>query len=266
MQATTLHLERQIQIGDMPLHEARAQWAQWRTRYGFKLDATPLLTAPTGNLKLNLSEAPTFGLTLSAASHSGINVCLWSTPACRAACVLTTSFRGRDAKNIRAREAKTTGFDSSPVAFLTLLNDEIHKAVKKWGSVKVRLNVASDIRWEFVAPWLFEIEGASFYDYTKAPLLEHRAPGPNYRLVYSVSELPQSEAYALRVLASGGNVAIVFNAKKHQLPATWNGYRVIDGDLSDDRTTDPYGVVVGLAAKAGARGDKTGFVKPGVAS
>jgi hypothetical protein len=187
MQASTLHLERQIQIGDMPLHEARAQWAQWRTQYGFKLDATALLTAPTGNLKLGLSAAPTYGLTLSAASNAGINVCLWSTASCRAACVLTTSFRGRDAKNIRAREAKTTFFDAAPVAFLTLLNDEIHKAVKKWSAVKVRLNVASDIRFEAVAPWLFE-------------------------------------------------------------------------------TADPYGVVVGLAAKAGARGDKTGFVKPGIAS
>ena len=121
---------------------------------------------------------------------------------------------------------------------------------------------------------------------------------PNYHLTFSVSERKASEVEALRSLSNGHNVAIVFATPKHNLPATWHGYNVIDGDLSDDRTADPRGgtvvglaydsdeerssgtieqylayrtadprgVVVGLAAKAGARGDKTGFVKAGHAS
>jgi hypothetical protein len=56
----------------------------------------------------------------------------------------------------------------------------------------------------------------------------------------------------------------VFAAPKHRLPEQWHGYRVIDGDLADDRTADPDGVVVGLAAKGdliGQPGTADGFLQ-----
>jgi hypothetical protein len=48
----------------------------------------------------------------------------------------------------------------------------------------------------------------------------------------------------------GGNVAMVFNTKrKVDLPTHFEGFRVIDGDLSDFRWADPQGCIVGLRAK-----------------
>jgi len=130
----------------------------------------------------------------------------------------------------------------------------------------VRLNVASDLRCEFLAPALFEIDGAEFYDYTKAPR-KHRGTHPNYRLTFSVSERDRSVSEALDYLRAGGTAAVVFDIRKgSELPTTWNGFEVIDGDVTDARVFDPNGVVVGLRSKADGKHDATGFVKPGVAS
>jgi hypothetical protein len=54
----------------------------------------------------------------------------------------------------------------------------------------------------------------------------------------------------------------VFDTKKGaDLPATWNGITVIDGDISDLRFLDPRGVIVGLRGKGEARkGSHNGFV------
>lgn len=53
---------------------------------------------------------------------------------------------------------------------------------------------------------------------------------------------PTGEAAARRVLGAGGNVAVVFRVKRGRpLPAVWNGYPVIDGDVTDLRYLDPAG-------------------------
>jgi hypothetical protein len=49
----------------------------------------------------------------------------------------------------------------------------------------------------------------------------------------------------------------VFN----ELPSEWNGFKVVDGDLSDDQMLDHINaVVLGLKAKGKARKDISGFV------
>ena len=83
----------------------------------------------------------------------------------------------------------------------------------------------------------------------------------NYHLTFSCSET--NEKIAKLVLSMGGNVAVVF---RNQLPATWNGVEVVDGDESDLRFLDKQGVVVGLIEKGLAKKDSTGFVKEGVNS
>jgi hypothetical protein len=65
------------------------------------------------------------------------------------------------------------------------------------------------------------------------------------------------------VLAMGGNVAVVF---RNQLPQTWKGYEVVNGDENDLRFLDTQGVVVGLIEKGLAKKDETGFVQEGVNS
>jgi len=58
------------------------------------------------------------------------------------------------------------------------------------------------------------------------------------------------------MMKQGYNVAIVFN----ELPAVYNGYRVIDGTETDLRFLDEQGVIVGLLAKGKAKKDISGFV------
>ena len=57
------------------------------------------------------------------------------------------------------------------------------------------------------------------------------------------------------VLDRGGNVAVVFE----ELPKTYGGFEVIDGDEHDLRFLDASPRIVGLLAKGRARSDITGF-------
>jgi len=244
--------------------DARKVWKAYRAERGY--GTADLLGDPDSNLKLGKDAVPTYGLSLSPADASGLESCVWRTPGCTAACVLSTSFRGKLDSVATARAVKTQFLSAEPQAFVTILAHEIRRAVAKHGRILVRLNVASDLRWEYISPALFDIPGAAFYDYTKAPR-KHRGTHPNYRLTFSVSERDRSVSEALDYLQSGGTAAVVFDIRKgHDLPITWQGFDVIDGDVTDARTFDPDGVVVGLRSKADGKHDTTGFVKPGVAS
>ena len=94
-----------------------------------------------------------------------------------------------------------------------------------------------------------------FYDYTKLPKPWLRTL-PNYSLTFSHSEVNAS--HCMESLQNGVNVAVVFASKN--LPATWNGFPVVNGDESDLRFKDRRGVVVGLYAKGRAKQDCSGFV------
>jgi hypothetical protein len=62
-------------------------------------------------------------------------------------------------------------------------------------------------------------------------------------------------------LKQGYNVAAVFNVKDgSELPTTYKGYKVVDGDISDLRFLDAKNVIVGLKSKGDAKKDETGFV------
>ena len=125
----------------------------------------------------------------------------------------------------------------------------------------VRLNGATDIAWERMAPAIFANNAdLQFVDYTKSPkrALEHaRGQLPaNYHLTFSRSETNESDC--LRVLEAGGNVAVVFAGA---FPASYLGFPVIDGDRHDLRHLDGRGVVVALSPKGRkAKADKSGFV------
>ena len=56
----------------------------------------------------------------------------------------------------------------------------------------------------------------------------------------------------------GVNLAVVFRNK--ELPETFLGRPVINGDKDDLRFLDPKGVIVGLYAKGQAKKDNSGFV------
>ena len=223
----------------------------------------------------------TFILHLAPADVSGYNVCAGATDGCKLAC-LNTAGRGGipNAKPVKvqtrhgevtvsnviqaARIAKTVWFFQDRAGFMAQLVKEIRAGIRyaeKLGLIPVfRLNGTSDLRWETVA-----VEGASnimelfptvqFYDYSK---ISNRKNIPsNYHLTFSLAENNDIQAFA--ALARGLNVAVVFKGK--QLPTTFMGRSVVEGDATDLRFLDPAGVIVGLVAKGKAKKDQTGFVR-----
>ena len=64
-----------------------------------------------------------------------------------------------------------------------------------------------------------------------------------------------------RLLSDGGTVAVAFRrGQRREIPSTWEGFNVIDGDKDDRRCFDEPGSIVGLRAKGRAVNDQTGFV------
>ena len=233
-----------------------------------------LLTA--GNAKIIKGEAlgyMTKGIHLAPANLSGYEVCQWRSKGCTMAC-LNTAGRGIMQRTQDSRIAKTKLFFEQRFDFLAKLSKEITSTIKSASKKSMqavfRPNLTSDIAWEDIinedGVTIFEKHGKTqFYDYTKSfkrmkAFLNGELPS-NYHLTFSCSET--NEKIAKLVLSMGGNVAVVF---RNQLPDTWNGVEVVDGDESDLRFLDKQGVVVGLIEKGLAKKDSTGFVKEGVNS
>lgn len=234
------------------------------------------------NTKINKSDK--FGGYLTAILHlapadiSGHQVCPWATAGCKAAC-LNTAGRGKFSNVQAARIAKTQYFFRDTKAFMRDLIDDIDSLVRKCKRENVRpvvrLNGTSDIVWERIPVThqakksRFELYGkpvqhknifelfpeVEFYDYTKASPGK-RTESDNYALIYSRASEAQKEELC-KVLSEGGRVAVVFSG---ELPATYWGYPVVDGDKNDLRFLDPHGVIVGLSAKGAAKKDNSGFV------
>ena len=128
----------------------------------------------------------------------------------------------------------------------------------------IRLNTTSDIMWENHK--IMELfPNVIFYDYSKhfkrmIKYLKGQLPS-NYHLTFSRNEA--NDFQTTQVLKAGGNVAVVF---RNKLPATYKGFKVIDGDLHDLRFLDQKNVVVGLKEKLtlNSKGkldrDNSGFV------
>lgn len=230
---------------------ARASWLAYRNSRGYANTAA-LISPPAANAKLAKGDRAIFGLSLIPHEASGVNVCPFATVGCARACVLMTAGRGVMSNVRHARETKTLFAAADPAAFLALLLHELTNIAKRDNAV-VRLNVASDIRWEYVLPEAFALDLA-YYDYTKWPT-DKRAPRDNYRIVYSRNER-DGDIPAAEYLGNGGNVAVVFA----DMPTEWLGFPVVNGDAHDDRTAEPGGVVIGLSAKGSAKTDTSGFV------
>lgn len=208
-------------------------------------------------------------LHLAPAKASGFQVCSSATKGCEAACLNTAGrggifAKGEDDNTIQqARRRKTAWYFARRNEFLRQLDREIgshvRRAERKGYSPAVRLNGTSDIRWESVkldGKTLFERwPNVVFYDYTKHPDRDVEDI-PNYSLTFSLAE--DNDSKAVEAILRGLNVAVVF----HDVPETFMGLPVFDGDQSDLRFLDPPGHIVGLKAKGKAgKADKSGFVR-----
>lgn len=222
------------------------------------------------------------------------NLCSHASPACISLCLglesgqaaMVSKATGTNAVR-QSRERKARYFMNDRQGYMREMMLHIARLARKASKMgfwlAVRPNGSTDIAYEgiriFVTPefaaQLHEISGFQitsglhtifsafpgilFLDYTKNFNRFNRVLPSNYHLTFSRSEI--NDVKALELLEKGVNVAVVFRGG---LPASWNGYQVIDGDEHDLRFLDPQGVkgvVVGLSPKGlKAKHDKSGFV------
>jgi hypothetical protein len=197
---------------------------------------------------------PIYGLTLAPAGLSGYQVCPNRSAECERACLGVTAGRSRFSNVVAARIKKTKFLMEDPYSFFRNLFYELELAHKlHHGQFAFRSNVLSDIPWENIAPYMYRFPLKS-YDYTKnlERALQSLEPKAPVSLTLSYSGRNWDECY--QYLSKGGNVAMVFNTKRHQgLPQFITHenqeYCVVDGDIDDRRYADPRGCIVGLRAK-----------------
>lgn len=201
----------------------------------------------------------TYAVYFAPYNLSGKNVCAKATKECIMGCLNTSGRVKMDVKGtiVNARINRTIAFYEQREKFMTLLIAEISR-FKKYAESKgmefaVRLNGTSDL-----SPEIFKAFGQNilelfpdvqFYDYTKvlnrSRLVEKYK---NYHLTFSYTGENWNECE--QALKQGINVAAIFDTKKGiALPKTFNGYNVLDGDLTDYRPADKKGRIVGLRWK-----------------
>jgi len=193
---------------------------------------------------------------LSKDEMSVANLCPASTEGCRRDCLFYQG-RARMFKNVNeARIRKTKLFIQEPLEFMAQLHADIRKALraanKKGKRLAIRLNGTTDVDWSSVAASYPDVQ---FYDYTKTSrgmLFARDLLPSNYHVTFSRSET--NHVMAARILAAGGNVAVVVDSK---VTVDWSDARLIDGDKHDARFLDGKantGLIVVLRAKGSLKG------------
>jgi hypothetical protein len=207
---------------------------------------------------------------MAPASSAGVgNLCPHASAGCKALCLGEWSgqagmrHEGEDNSVTLSRKAKAAYFMRDRKAFMAEAEIHIGRALERARSERrrlcVRMNGSTDIAFER-SGLMRRFPKVQFTDYTKslARMLawcEGRAP-KNYWLTFSRSE--DNEADCERVLAAGGNVAVVSSLPR---PKAWRGFATLDGDKHDLRHLDGRGRVVWLSPKgAKAKRDASGFV------
>lgn len=225
-------------------------------------------------------------LALAHAMESGINVCPNASIGCIQSCVGSSNVGLASIwpAIMAGRVRKTRMLFEHRKEFIDTLVREIEHAAlhaeRNGRRLAVRLNTFSDIRFETSAfgsiPQRFDGKNGPLvvhYDYSKIYNRHGKLP-PNYHICWSWTERKKDQEACVRLLSQGENVAIPFategpgftgpRAMRQDLP-TWfdlkpwgidRQVRVIDGDVTDLRFTDPiaepgeWGNVVGLRLKS----------------
>lgn len=224
-----------------------------------------ILSSGITNAKTKKNVRPTKILYLHPSKIEGKDMCPFASTGCRMSC-LNTAGRGAMDSVQEARINRTKYYVLNRDAFFQQLHKEIQSFsryyLSKGKDVAIRLNGTSDqplVESMMLKDMRFN-NNIIFYDYTKNHKkagVRYFANGNRYVVAFSYSEKVDSESQSLEVLQRGGYVAIVFD----ELPKTWHGYPVVNGDERDDLMVDlKEPTVIGLIAKGQAKKDTSGFV------
>lgn len=219
-------------------------------------------------------------------NSKGANLCPNASAGCAKAC-LFNSGAARFTNVQQGKINKTEFYLDNRQYFMTKLVHELQKIEKRHADIQgdklvgrtgktirykkfaVRLNGTSDIPFENIRIFHYENDrlvvskkpkkeylnifelfpNIQFYDYTKGYRRFNNVILPkNYHLTFSRSE--ENDVETMDILNRGYNVAVVFGVTKEQeLPETYKGFKVINGDESDLRFLDDENVIVGLKYK-----------------
>ena len=189
---------------------------------------------------------------------------------CMAPC-LNTSGRGAFPKIQRQRQAKTDYFKQHQQAFMLSMCADVwslqRSAAKRGMTPLVRPNGTSDICYENIIvhndKTIFQLfPDVQWYDYTKHPSRNLAGKhNDNYDLTYSFSGITPIKITRKGLLnPDNSRVAVVFH-RRNEIPSTFRGWKVIDGDETDVRHIEEKHVVVALYAKGRGKRDFSGFVQ-----
>ena len=196
----------------------------------------------------------------------GVNLCPNAEIAnCFEPCLLTAG-RGQMNSVQKGRLRKTEWFIKDRAGFMEQVFKDLigfsNYCDKRELKPAIRLNGTSDIRFENIPihnkTLMEHFPNIQFYDYTK--IANRRNIPENYHLTFSYSEA--SPIYQKQVniaLEKKMNIAVVFRHQEN-MPKTFLGLKVINGDKTDLRFLDPKNSIVGLYAKGKAKNDYSGFV------
>lgn len=209
-----------------------------------------------------------YGVYLSAADNAyGLEVCNKQTSkACRKFCLVGSGRNKIDflagKHNVQnARNRRTMLYFANRELFCKILDVEIQRAkrqAERQGHIfAIRFNCTSDIPLTSLNKFpngqniLERYHDVQIYDYTKRPInLKISEQYKNYHVVLSYYK--GNDNLAKEWLAKGNSIAVVFGVTKAEdMPKTFMGYPVINGDLYDARFYDPKNCVVGLKYKVG---------------
>ena len=225
-----------------------------------------LLSKGSTNAKTSKNPETTYILYLAPYTQNSkkINICPKASAGCAASCLFSAG-RGAFSNVIQSRVNKTEYYLHDKEKFILQLAGELvkinKKASKETNQTLIRLNGTSDLDFVYLLKKYanFDISNYNnlhFYDYTKIlgkvkKYIDHK----NYTLTFSRAE--DNEAETIQALKIGSNVSAVFSG---DLPKTYKGFTVVDGDKTDSEMLAFKGLILGLKAKGKARKDTSGFV------
>jgi len=198
----------------------------------------------------------------TAADKGGMICPMAKTAQCHVGCLYSAG-RGQMNSVQASRIRKTKLYLNDRDKFSVMLYEDVVKfrayCFKRDLIPVVRLNGTSDINFKWLVKLFPDVQ---FYDYTKVINRIDKDMPANYDLTLSYSEANMDYANSVlkKAINNNVNMAVVFR-DKNNIPKTFRGLPVINGDKNDLRFLDAKGAnVVALYAKGAAKKDNTGFV------